>query len=82
MTIQQVVSRKRRTAVDRAIEALGGLPKLAKACGVTYQAVQKWQRTRRVPAERVLTVERVSGVSRGELRPDLYPEDEVRTGTS
>jgi DNA-binding transcriptional regulator YdaS (Cro superfamily) len=63
-------------AIDRAIEAVGGRRQLAEACGVRYQAVHKWRKQGRIPAERVLTIERVSGVSRSELRPDLYPPDE------
>lgn len=34
--------------------------------------ITRWERGR-VPAERVLDVERVTGVPRHELRPDLYP---------
>ena len=50
---------------------------MAKALGnVSSQAVSQWKR---VPADRVLEVERISGVSRHDLRPDLYPrEDETR----
>lgn len=58
-------------AIEQAIEAVGGTRELARLCGVTYQAVQKW--TVRVPAERVLQIESVTGVSRHDLRPDLYP---------
>ena len=39
------------------------------------QAVQKMCATGRVPAERVLKIEEVTGVSRHELRPDLYPAE-------
>ena len=60
------------TAVKRAIEAAGGQQALAKKVGVKYQAVQKWVRNR-VPAERVLAIEAATGVSRSDLRPDLYP---------
>lgn len=38
--------------------------------GISAAAVSQW---RRVPAERVLEVEKASGVSRSALRPDLYP---------
>jgi DNA-binding transcriptional regulator YdaS (Cro superfamily) len=31
----------------------------------------------RVPAKRVIAVERISGVSRRELRPDLYPAEQA-----
>jgi DNA-binding transcriptional regulator YdaS (Cro superfamily) len=60
-------------AVLRAIEGGGGLRSVADKLGVRYQAVQKWRASGRVPAERVLALEAVSGVSRSELRPDLYP---------
>lgn len=60
-------------AIERAVEAAGGQQKLAEAIGVKYQAVQKWLRNRKLPAERVIAVEEATGVPRGDLRPDLYP---------
>ena len=43
---------------------------LAKALGgISSQAVSQWQR---VPVERVLDVERLTGISRHKLRPDIY----------
>lgn len=48
----------------------GQLTRVAEALGVTPWAVCKW---RRVPAERVLAVERITGIPRYVLRPDLYP---------
>ena len=47
--------------------------KVAKALGITHGAVSQW---RRVPAERVIDVERLTGVPRYRLRPDLYPPNE------
>jgi DNA-binding transcriptional regulator YdaS (Cro superfamily) len=44
--------------------------KIARALGITHAAVCQWKK---VPAERVLEVERVSEIPRHELRPDLYP---------
>jgi DNA-binding transcriptional regulator YdaS (Cro superfamily) len=61
------------TAIERAIKKAGGQQVLADACGVKYQAVQKW--LKRVPAERVLAIESATGISRHELRPDIYPVD-------
>lgn len=64
------------SALSRAVANVGGQAKFARLIGVTAQAVSQWDE---VPPLRVLAVERVSGVSRHELRPDLYPlEAEVR----
>lgn len=55
---------------------VGNMAKLARALGVTHAAVWQWDRAR-IPATRVLQVERITGISRHDLRPDLYPRDEV-----
>jgi DNA-binding transcriptional regulator YdaS (Cro superfamily) len=48
------------------------LQELGDRLNVGRAAVCKWER-RQIPAERVLEIERVTGVPRHELRPDLYP---------
>lgn len=61
--------------VKQAAEKAGkNLTALAKALGVTRAALHQW---RRVPAERVLELERVTGVSRHDIRPDIYPRDDA-----
>lgn len=62
------------TAIQKAAAAAGGQSALARSLKVTPQAVQKMCASGRVPAERVLAIERLTGVLRTELRPDLYPE--------
>jgi len=57
-------------AIQAAIDAAGGIRSLARAIGVTYQAIQSWKK--RIPAERVLDIERATGIPREKLRPDLY----------
>jgi DNA-binding transcriptional regulator YdaS (Cro superfamily) len=69
------------TPVDRVIKAVGGLGALAKRLDISRQAIDKWRRAG-VPAERVLTLESISGVSRSELRPDLYPLESSRLKTN
>jgi len=65
-------------AIEKAVQAAGGTQALAEKVGVRYQAVQKWVRFKRVPAERVLAIESVTGISRHDLRPDIYPRDSKR----
>ena len=50
------------------------LERMAAAFGVNKSTVLRWEMGR-VPADRVLDVERATGISRHELRPDLYPQD-------
>ena len=64
----------RDRALQKAIDAAGNGKALAGRIGVTPQALSQW---RRVPARRVLAVERASGVLRHALRPDLYPDEET-----
>jgi DNA-binding transcriptional regulator YdaS (Cro superfamily) len=57
-------------ALDLAKKNAGGPVSLAKALGgITPQAISQWTK---VPAERVLEVERITGVSRHALRPDIF----------
>ncbi len=62
-------------AIERAVDAAGGQSALARALGVTPQAVQRWCATGVVPPIRVIDVERLTGISRHALRPDLYPSE-------
>lgn len=52
-----------------AIRAAGGVSELARQIGISQPSVSNWLR---VPAERVISVEAVTGVNRSVLRPDLY----------
>lgn len=63
-----------RSAVASAAKAVGSQTSLAKVLGCTPQNVQRMCATGKVPAKHVLKIEAASGVSRHELRPDLYPE--------
>ena len=47
------------------------LSDLAKGADVDKATVTRWAQ-RRIPAERVIDVERITGIPRSLLRPDLY----------
>lgn len=80
--------RERDEALERAIQVAGGPAELARFITqhdekISAQAICDWKRC---PPKRVLIVERATGtdgngkprVSRHELRPDLYPEENER----
>lgn len=58
-----------QTGADRAIAILGGKSAAARQLGVSPQAVDQWKR---IPIRHLFVLERLTGVSREELRPDLY----------
>ena len=62
----------REDGLQQAIEAAGGIGALARALGISQPAVSSWCK---IPAERVLSVETITGIARTALRPDLYPMD-------
>ena len=60
--------------LQEAIRAAGGVTELARRIGISQPSVSNWAR---IPAERVLTVEAVTGVGRAILRPDLYGDSKT-----
>jgi hypothetical protein len=68
--VMAMAKRRVRTGgLAAAVAAAGSLTVLAGKLGLTLQAVCQWDE---VPPERCLDVERVTGVSRHDLRPDIY----------
>jgi TorA maturation chaperone TorD len=61
----------RDAGLEEAIRAAGGVGALAQKIGISQPSVSNWSR---VPAERVVAVEAITGVARAVLRPDLYAE--------
>jgi hypothetical protein len=59
------------TPLDRAARSAGGFPKLAKKLGCSAAAIYQWDK---VPVERAIQIERLTGISRQELRPDIFGE--------
>jgi DNA-binding transcriptional regulator YdaS (Cro superfamily) len=56
-------------ACKKAIRKAGGLTRVALALGVTPQAIYKWELC---PPDRCAEVERLTGISIHDLRPDVF----------
>lgn len=69
--------RPKAGTVKRALSVVGGQNQAAKQLGLRQSSVWKWAHTNRVPASRVLEVEALTGWSRHELRPDIYPREAI-----
>ncbi len=71
-----------KDALREACQIAGGQKSLADRIGVTQSMVWYWlERSKRgLPAERVEDVERVTGVARHKLRPDLYSPPQQTAG--
>ncbi|MDA5192783.1 transcriptional regulator [Govanella unica] len=68
-------------ALEAAVERAGSQSALARKLGVSQTAVWKWlQSSKRIPAEHVLKTEKMTGISRHLLRPDIYPMDLCEKG--
>ena len=59
----------RDPGLQQAINAAGGVSELARKIGIAQPSISNWSR---IPAERVASVEQVTGVDRALLRPDLF----------
>jgi TorA maturation chaperone TorD len=64
----------RDPGLNQALQALGGVSELARQLGISQPSVSNWTR---VPAERVMSVETLTGVNRVVLRPDLFGERQM-----
>ncbi|ODU71375.1 MAG: hypothetical protein ABT11_04205 [Novosphingobium sp. SCN 66-18] len=71
------------SALRDAVARIGSQGAMARLCGVRQPSVWKWiNRAKALPAEHVLKVEQATGVSRHDLRPDIYPRDDAAPSSS
>ena len=70
-------------ALQEAVRRAGGQNSLARELGKAQGHVWGWlNKMGMAPAEQVLPIERATGVSRHDLRPDLYPVEEAQEARS
>lgn len=63
----------RDSGLHEAIRAAGGVGQLAGKLGISQPSVSNWTK---IPAERVISVEKATGIDRTILRPDLYSDSD------
>lgn len=64
-------------AFNAALEKAGSQSALARICGCSQTAVWKMTQTHRLSVAYVLPVEKATGISRHDLRPDIYPRPKL-----
>lgn len=69
------------SSLARAVRAAGSQSAFGRMIGRSQSTVHDWLADEKpLPAEHVLTVEEATGISRHDLRPDIYPRDEAPAG--
>lgn len=66
-------------ALREAISRAGGMRALGRKLGISHVAIGGWKRC---PPLRVLEIERLTGVPKEALRPDLYVVRKSKRNTS
>lgn len=65
-------------ALRAAIKIVGSQAAMGRLLGVSQAAVWLWlKENKALPAEHVLAVEAATGISRHDLRPDIYPREDT-----
>ncbi|WP_294257174.1 YdaS family helix-turn-helix protein [uncultured Sphingomonas sp.] len=68
------------TPLAKAVRAAGSQSAFGRWIDRRQSTVFGWLKDGKpLPAEHVLEVERLSGISRHELRPDIYPQDHAQS---
>jgi len=60
-------------ALEKAVKRAGSQAELARALKISPQRLVYWRKPgNRVPAEQCAAIERATGISRHDLRPDIF----------
>lgn len=61
--------------ISTVIEALGGPSRAAEKLGLASPSVVlNWRLRKSIPADRVIAIEKLTGIPRQKLRPDVFGE--------
>ena len=65
-----------KDGLQEVLEVTGTQAELAERIGANRQTVNWWFLKGFVPVDRVVSIERATGVDRSRLRPDIFHRDE------
>lgn len=75
-SMERELGQNREEAIRNAVRAAGSQSALARMIGTSQATVWKWlHRGLAVTPRLVLVIEARTGISRHDLRPDLYPRE-------
>lgn len=63
---------KKKNPAEMAADAVGSVSELARALGVSRQAVYSWMADGCIPRDRLPDVARITGLGLADLAPDLF----------
>ena len=61
-----------KSAIEKAVQVAGSQSALARALSITPQAVSRMCANNRVSAKRAIQIEKLTGVSRKDLCPQVF----------
>jgi DNA-binding transcriptional regulator YdaS (Cro superfamily) len=62
--------------VRQAANRVGGIVELGRKLGINHTTFYQWTQ---VPVGRVLEIEKITGIARSKIRPDIYPPRKRKT---
>ena len=71
------INKKQRKIIYEAVKNYGGMTKFSREIGISRQAAELWL-VHGIPPRRVMLVEKLTGVPRETLNPEIYPPPEPK----
>jgi DNA-binding transcriptional regulator YdaS (Cro superfamily) len=71
----EITTRVRLPAIRLAVAVAGSRKLLGSAIGASHQTIGNWVKRGYCSSGAVIAIEKATGISRHDLRPDLYPQD-------
>jgi DNA-binding transcriptional regulator YdaS (Cro superfamily) len=67
--MQEKTSATKNPGLAAAVKTAGGVRSLGRALNIAHSSILTWKQ---IPARHILQIEKLTGIPRERLRPDLY----------